>query len=90
VWGMVKGSLNVSAPDLQTEFPTAAEVAQGAQTVSQRLNVINYVSVKFDQQCSPKSKKLLRAPLYRSKRCEQKLMLSVAFTWTQTLTTGTK
>ena len=90
MWGMVKGSLNISAPDLQTEFPTAAEVAQGAQTIRERPNVINYVSVKFDRLCSPKSKKLLRAPLYRSKRYEQKLTLSVVSTWTQMLTTGMK
>ena len=29
-WGLVKGSTNVSASDLHSEFPTAAEVAQGA------------------------------------------------------------
>jgi len=54
------------------------------------LNVTNYVSVKFDRLCSPKSKKLPRAPLYRSKQCEQRLTLSVVSIWTQTLTTGMK
>lgn len=38
----MKGSLSVSVPDLQTEFPTAAEVAQGAYSAIQGLNVISY------------------------------------------------
>lgn len=41
---MVKGSANVSAPDIQSEFPTAAEVAQGAQSAAQCLHVITYGS----------------------------------------------
>ena len=90
MWGVVKGSPNVSVPDIQTEFPTAAEVAQGTHAVNSRLRVINYTSIKFDQLCSLKSKKLLKPPLYKSKRCEQKLTLSVGSTWTQTLITGMK
>lgn len=46
--------------------------------------------IKFDQLCSLRSKKLLKPPLYKNKQCEQKLTLSVAFTWTQTLITGMK
>jgi hypothetical protein len=55
---------------------------------NQRLNVINYAPTKFGRLCFPKSKKLPIPPPCKSKRCEQKPMLSVAFTWTQTLTTG--
>ena len=45
---------------------------------------------KFDQRCFPKSKKLHIPPLYKSRRCEQRLTLFVGSIWTQTLIIGMK
>jgi hypothetical protein len=44
--------------------------------------------IKFGQLYYPRSKKLLKPLLYKNKQCEQKLTLSVGFTWTRTLITG--
>ena len=46
--------------------------------------------IKFDQRCFRKSKKLRIPPLYKSRRCEQRLTLFVAFIWTQMLIIGMK
>ena len=53
-------------------------------------DVVSYASIKFDRLSFQKNRRLLIPPLYKSKRCEQKLMLSVGFIWIQTHITGMK
>ena len=80
-------------PQFQTfrpNFPPQQRSPKVRKRPTNRPNVINFTSIKFGRLCFLKSKKLLIPPLCKSKRCEQKLMLSVAFTWTQMLITGMK